>query len=116
MMEPTIKVIAEAWPWQVFKIRKAMKELNGFLGKYNYRFFDKKQNKADILLIKIKPLYWKKTLRHEMIHHEITRSSKSFYEAKKRNKEFDEDTHDGKLFWKENAWRKKAEEWLKSKQ
>ena len=94
-MKPEIKIIGEAWFWQIGKILKGRKQLGGFLGRYNYSFKRNTLIKAEIELFKVKPLFWKKLLNHEMGHHEITLKANSFEEAVRLNEEYDKKTCHG---------------------
>ena len=99
-MEPKLECIGECWFFNVRKILELRKELGGFFGYYDFYFEDDKLTEAKIRYIKIKPFLWKKVLKHEMGHHQITQNSKSLDEAVERNIEYDEVTKHGILQWK----------------
>jgi len=99
-MKPEIECIGECWIFNVKKILQLRKELNGFLGYYDFYFEKDEQTKAKIRYIKVKPFLWKKTLNHEMGHHRITEDSKSYEKAVERNAEYDEVTKHGIFQWR----------------
>lgn len=94
-MKPLVIITGEAWFWQIGKIRKALSEGLGHLGRYDYSFGNNGLVKAEIKIFKIKPFIWRKLMAHEMEHHRITESSATFEEAVKNNRKFDEDTKHG---------------------
>jgi hypothetical protein len=97
-MEPKIVVIGEFWFWQIFAIRKAIKDFGGRMGKYTYEIVDGKLTFAEIRYIKVKPFFWRRIYKHELKHHEISSNAATMEEAIKLNDEYDKKTCHGSFF------------------
>ena len=84
------------WFWQIPKILRLRRELRlDYLAEYSYSFKRERQTKAVITMIAIRPFYWKRTLRHELGHHDITTKCHGVSEALAKNDKYDFETGHG---------------------